>query len=239
MASINGFSVLPFGSSELAKFKIPGTAAKISMRREVARLMVELARDFHQTVEPLNPKSCWGHDHRKIDGGPNWSFHAPGIALDLNASDHPRGKHNTFSNNQEKSIRKLLANHSFQGVRLFRWGGDFHSKVDEMHFEIIVPRAIALKAAGAQHKTVSGGSPGTPDHKPGSRALSLKDPRMQGDDVEYAQRWIGERRAGEPDGFFGPDTRDGVRWYQGLRGIPVTGVCDAETWRNMRIKPTF
>jgi len=238
MASINGFGVLPFGSSDLAKYKIPGSATKLSLRREVASLIVELARDFHQTVEPLNPKSCWGHDHRKIDGGPNWSFHAPGIAIDLNASDHPRGKHNTFSANQEKSIRKLLKNYSFQGVRLFRWGGDFHTKVDEMHFEIIVPRSIALKAISSHPAgPVAHSTP--PDHKPGSRALSLTDPRMTGDDVEYAQRWIGERRAGEPDSVFGTDTREGVRWYQGLRGIPVTGVCDQETWRNMRIKPTF
>jgi peptidoglycan hydrolase-like protein with peptidoglycan-binding domain len=62
---------------------------------------------------------------------------------------------------------------------------------------------------------------------------------MRGDDVEYAQRWIGAREAGKPDGVFGSATRNGVRWYQGLRGIEVTGVCDRKTWRNMGIEPTF
>lgn len=235
MASINGFSVLPFGDSKLAKFKIPGTGARLSLRKEVASLMVGLARDFHQNVEPLNAKSCWGHDFRKIDDSGSWSFHAPGIAIDLNATDHPRGKRDTFSTNQVKSIRKLLQNYSYQGVRLFRWGGDFSTKVDEMHFEIIVPRGIALKAVDGGR--VRGANP--PEHKPGSRELRVTDPRMTGDDVEYVQRWIGEREAGQPDGFFGPDTRDGVRWYQGMRGIEVTGVCDRRTWENMRIKPTF
>jgi peptidoglycan hydrolase-like protein with peptidoglycan-binding domain len=238
MASINGFSVLNFGDPALRKFKIPGTEAKLSLRREVAALMVGLAADFHKNVENLNPKSCWGHDHRKIAGTNSWSFHAPGIAIDLNASRHPRGQRGTFTAGQVTSIRRLLKDYSYHGVRLFRWGGDFHTKVDEMHFEIIVPRGTALKAvASIGHGR---GVPNAqPTHKPGSRQLELRDPRMEGDDVEYVQRWIGDREAGAPDGFFGPDTRDGVRWYQGMRGIEVTGVCDRKTWRNIGIEPTF
>ena len=37
----------------------------------------------------------------------------------------------------------------------------------------------------------------------------------------------------------GDDTVRGVRWYQGMRGIAVTGEVDNVTWRNMRIEPTF
>jgi len=238
MASINGFTVLKFGDPALAKFKIPGTEARVSLRREVAKLMVGLAADFHKNVEELNPKSCWGHDFRKIDETNSWSFHAPGIAIDLNASRHPRGKRGTFTASQVSSIRRLLKDYSYHGVRLFRWGGDFQSKVDEMHFEIIVPRGIALKAIDSLGQARGAPDP-MPKHKPGSRQLELKNPPMEGEDVEYVQRWIGEREAGEPDGVFGSNTRDGVRWYQGLRGIEVTGVCDRKTWRNMRIEPTF
>lgn len=237
MASINGFTVVDFGDPALAKFTIPGTDARVSLRKEIAPLLLGLARDFHRTVEPLNPKSCWGHDHRKISGTNSWSFHAPGIAIDLNATRHPRGTKNTFNANQVKAIRKLLTAHSYHGVKLFRWGADFTTTVDDMHFEINVPRGIALAAVNAGQLVPM---PATPtEHPPGSRALKAVSPPMQGEDVEYVQRWIGERRCGRADGFFGPSTSDGVRWYQGMRGITVTGVCDQVTWKNMRIKATF
>jgi peptidoglycan hydrolase-like protein with peptidoglycan-binding domain len=240
MASINGFSVVKFGDSGLSKFTVPGTNARLSLRKEIAPLLLGLARDFHRTVEQLKPKSCWGHDHRKVSGSNSWSFHAPGIAIDLNASDHPRGVKNTFGNDEVRAIRKLLTDYSYHGVKLFRWGADFSTTVDDMHFEIIVPRGTALAAVKALGQPVPAGTgPGSTAHAPGSRELRATDPAMQGRDVEYVQQWIGERRCGPADGFFGSKSRAGVRWYQGLRGIDVTGVCDRVTWRNMRIRPTF
>jgi hypothetical protein len=239
MSKINGFTVVNFGDPALKTFPIPGTTARLSLRKEVAALMVGLARDFNLTVEPLNHKSCWGHDHRKISGSNQWSFHAPGIAIDLNASAHPRGSSGTFDRDQVKAIRKLLANWSHHGVKLFRWGGDFNTIVDEMHFEIIVPRATAL-AAVEELRPVGTTSlvPVPTPHAPGSRLLKVTSTPMEGRDVKYVQNWIGDP-CGTPDGNYGNNTRKGVIWYQGMRGIAVTGECDKVTWRNMRIEPTF
>jgi len=239
MASINGFSVVKFGDSALAKFAVPGTSVRLSLRKEIAPLMLALARDFHRNVESIKKGECWGHDFRKISGTDTWSHHAAGIAIDLNAPEHPRFKHGTFSSAEVRAIRDLLSNHSYQGVKLFRWGGDFSTNVDEMHFEINVPRGIALAAAqtiGTNH-----GNPpmAAADHAPGTRQLQVADPRLNGADVTYVQKWIGESRCGPADGFFGPGTSDGVRWYQGMRGIAVTGLVDRPTWRNMRIEATF
>lgn len=79
--------------------------------------------------------------------------------------------------------------------------------------------------------------PTTPvDHAPGSRALRLTKPNMQGDDVKFVQRWIGPARAGAPDGVYGPRTESAVRWYQKLRSITVDGICGVETFRQMGIK---
>ena len=75
-----------------------------------------------------------------------------------------------------------------------------------------------------------------PASKVGSRTLKLVDPRMRGQDVRFVQRFIGERRCGPDDGIFGPRTRAGVRWYQSLRGIAVTGTCDANTFRQMGVR---
>jgi hypothetical protein len=72
-----------------------------------------------------------------------------------------------------------------------------------------------------------------PVHKPGSRTLQLVSPHMSGTDILFVQRFIGKAKCGQADGFYGKDTIAGVRWYQDMRGIPVTGVVDARTWHNM------
>jgi peptidoglycan hydrolase-like protein with peptidoglycan-binding domain len=53
--------------------------------------------------------------------------------------------------------------------------------------------------------------------------------------VRFVQRFIGVSQCGPADGFFGPKTEAGVRFYQKLRGIAVTGVCDAAVFRQMGV----
>jgi peptidoglycan hydrolase-like protein with peptidoglycan-binding domain len=74
-----------------------------------------------------------------------------------------------------------------------------------------------------------------PEPRPGSRTLKLAQPRMRGIDVRFVQRFIGVKQAGPVDGVFGPLTERGVRFYQKLRGISVTGVCDRATFREMGV----
>jgi Putative peptidoglycan binding domain len=82
-----------------------------------------------------------------------------------------------------------------------------------------------------------GPSPATssklPVHKPGSRTLGLVSPHLSGTDILFVQRFIGKNKCGKADGFYGKDTVAGVKWYQDMRGIPVTGVVDARTWHNL------
>lgn len=59
--------------------------------------------------------------------------------------------------------------------------------------------------------------------RPGSRVLALG---CRGDDVRFVQRWLGVR----PSGFFGPITAANVRRYQRMRGIPVSGRVERNTW---------
>lgn len=55
---------------------------------------------------------------------------------------------------------------------------------------------------------------------------------MAGDDVRFVQAYIGPA-AGQVDGWFGPQTAKGVRWYQAARGIDQNSVVDARTWYQM------
>lgn len=67
------------------------------------------------------------------------------------------------------------------------------------------------------------------------RTLRLTQPRMTGDDVRFVQRFIGQAKCGAADGVYGPHTEAGVRWYQQMRGVAVTGVCDAATFGQMGV----
>jgi peptidoglycan hydrolase-like protein with peptidoglycan-binding domain len=59
---------------------------------------------------------------------------------------------------------------------------------------------------------------------------------MNGTDVGFIQRFIGASQCGAADGVFGPKTEAGVQFYQKLRGIAVTGECDAAVFRQMGVK---
>lgn len=143
MADINGF---PIGESaetgravaKIETFRVPGTGVDLPVRSDIAPLLIGLATEFHETVEPLDAGSCWGYAYRLVRGGTTPSFHSAGIAIDLNAPRHPLGKPGTFSAAQAKACRALAGRYGC------RWGGDYHGRVDEMHFEIIVSHAAAL-----------------------------------------------------------------------------------------------
>jgi hypothetical protein len=243
---INGFTVLPYGSAALGTYLVPGTGVRLSVRREVAPLLIGLALDYHHTVEPLHPGWCWGHNPRKIAGSTSWSLHAPGIAVDLNAPHHPMGRRGTFTTAQRAAITRLLAKYTHRGTRLVRWGGTYTSRPDEMHFELIAPRAVCLAAVAALQAPAK--HPATPTatpvakpaaHPPGSRLLTLHDPVMSGEDVAFLQGFIGPQQCGPADGDYGARTEAGVRWYQRMRGITADGQVGPATWRQMGIHPTF
>jgi hypothetical protein len=77
----------------------------------------------------------------------------------------------------------------------------------------------------------SGRSAGLPHHKLGSRRLQLKQPHMRGTDVAFVQRFTGA----EDDGNFGENTRDRVKRFQGIVGLPQSGIVERHTWEKMRV----
>jgi hypothetical protein len=108
---------------------------------DVTEVLREVARRFHSEVEPIDGgvRDDWGWAYRPVRGQQTgFSNHASGTAVDLNATQHPRGVKNTFTAAQERAVRRILASMRDErtGREVVRWGEDYTTTVDGMHFEI-------------------------------------------------------------------------------------------------------
>ncbi len=123
---------------------VPGTTRSFRVVKGApGRLLIELASDFDKSVEDLDGGifDDWSYAERPVRGSTTTlSNHASGTAIDVNATRHPLGVRGTFTDDQEAEIRRLL---TFYGDTI-RWGGDYSSRPDEMHFEIVAGRARCL-----------------------------------------------------------------------------------------------
>jgi hypothetical protein len=137
--SQNGWTVL---ESAPPAVTVPGTNVRLTMRPgDVSQVLSEVARRFHSEVEPIDEgiRDDWGWAYRPIRGEQSgFSNHASGTAIDLNATQHPRGVKNTFTAAQKRAVRRILASTRDErtGREVVRWGEDFSTTVDGMHFEI-------------------------------------------------------------------------------------------------------
>jgi D-alanyl-D-alanine carboxypeptidase/Putative peptidoglycan binding domain len=185
----------------------------------------------------LKAGCCWGYTHRNVTGGTSLSFHAFGLALDINAPDNPYSASgaahgHTMPDNAAGLLRPL-------GME---WGGAWTKPRDYMHIEFhgnpdeaaALGTAhrdhLAANAVKAQAATVTAYAHGA---KPGSRTLTAG---ASGDDVAFVQRFIGAKWCGKDDGVFGPGTRAGVLDYQRMRGLAADGVVGSQTWHSMGVR---
>jgi hypothetical protein len=139
--SANGWTASKIRAEiDIDSFLIPGTKIKLTCSKSVAPLLVGLATEFHQLIEPIDEGSLddWGYCYREIrESSTNLSNHSSGTAIDLNSTKHPLGKVGTFPNEKVPMIRALAKKYGCI------WGGDFRSRKDEMHFEIALTPAKA------------------------------------------------------------------------------------------------
>ena len=116
-------------------YQIEGTALKLRCAESVGPLLAAFASEFHKLIEPLDVGALddWGYCYRMVRGDQTkLSCHSSGTAIDLNASHHPLGKADTFPAEKVPMIRALAKKYGL------KWGGDFRSRKDDMHFEVEV-----------------------------------------------------------------------------------------------------
>jgi hypothetical protein len=97
--------------------------------------LAAFAAEFHELIEPIDEGTFddWGYAYRMVRGNPTkLSCHSSGTAIDLNATKHPLGKYDTFAAEKVPMIRALAKKYGL------KWGGDFKSRPDDMHFEVEV-----------------------------------------------------------------------------------------------------
>jgi hypothetical protein len=219
MAALLGFPVLPSGGPQLGTYLVPGTSVKLTVARDVAPILIAVARDFDREVEDLIPGQCGGFNPRRIAGSASWSRHAAGLAIDLNWQKHPMGKRGTFTAAKQAAIKKICARY-----KVVRWGGTYVSRPDDMHLEINAQRPAVLAAVKALQTPPK---PATPTAiKPGTRLLKQG---ASGADVAFVQRWVGATA----DGTFGSATTERVKRYQRIVGLTADGQVGAKTWSKM------
>lgn len=223
MYSQNGYSAKNF--SVIASYTIPSTQIKIALRKgDCSVVLLELLRQFNINVQKLRQSDTGGYNPRSIIGVTTLSNHASGTAVDVRWSNHPLGAVGTFSSDQVRAIRRILA--FMDGV--VRWGGDYRGRKDEMHFEIIgsasAVKRVADKIRGVKAPT---------SHKPVSpkyRGL-LKQGMMNSAAVKLAQAQLKARGWNiTADGDFGQKTDNVVRQFQAQKRLAIDGKIGPKTW---------
>jgi len=135
--SQNGWTINP----PLADLTVHGVTFGGAHTGDAHVVLEYVATRYDAEVERLIAGTCGCYNPRKIPGSDVWSNHASATAIDCNWQRHPLGARGTYTAAQVRAIRRILAD--CNGV--IRWGGDYNSTVDEMHFEIN-KNAAAVKA---------------------------------------------------------------------------------------------
>jgi hypothetical protein len=226
MVYINGF----YGSSSpsatgIKSFRVGTTGVILPVKAEVAPLLIGFAKEFHTKVEPLHVGWCWGYAFRDVRGSSSPSFHSAGLAIDLNAPNHPLGRVGTFNARQRATINALCAKYGL------RWGGNYTYRKDEMHFEVILNRTDAL--ALVRRLQAPPKPSGLPYFKTGSRLpIHYGNRGTDVRDIQHAMNILGNHLV--EDGYFGAVLEYTIKKFQANRYMKITGYVDAITLQRIR-----
>ena len=117
----------------IKSYEVPGAKTKLACAEGAAPLLIGFAAEFHKLIEPIDEGTLddWGYCFRMVRGTTDkLSNHSSGTAIDLNAPKHALGKVGTFPAEKVPMIRALATKYGL------KWGGDYVTRKDEMHFEL-------------------------------------------------------------------------------------------------------
>ena len=111
---------------------------RLRCAKAVAPLLVAACKEWHKSVEKLEPGEVQGYAFRDVRGGNGTlSNHASATAVDIWPSRHPQGdKDGNFTKEQQAAVLAICKKYGL------RSGGTYKTaKPDWMHIEIDLPPA--------------------------------------------------------------------------------------------------
>jgi hypothetical protein len=161
------------------------------IRNEIAELVSRLVRETvnrgYRIGAPGNPSyGCWGYNCRAIDGTSKPSNHSWGLAVDINAPTNPKKR--PLTTNMPRWMPDLWSAYGF------RWGGDYTTTPDAMHYEYMgsIQDAAAHTQIAQNNRLGEGVASDSPTEPTLKRPTTRKDTKMyclmQGDAT--AEWWL-------------------------------------------------
>lgn len=187
---------------------------------------------------------CWGFaDRAKRTDAASTSFHAFGLAIDINAPENPQTRSHRFG-----GLHELPANTGALVRPLgIEWGGSWSPDTppDYMHLELhlspaeartLAARALVSQGVEFQHAVAAvQHAPGRIQTvaRPGARTVKAGS---EGADVATVQRvlnaWYPTLRPPlAVDGQYGPATASRVKYFQTRDHLTVDGIVGPVTWK--------
>lgn len=182
-------------------------------------------------VPRSNTPTAWetgAYNCRKITNGSGFSLHAYGIAADINARTNPFGPR-LVTDMPYAMVSAVKAIRTRDGTQVFRWGGDYRTNKDAMHYEVVA--SPTEMRSGIDWATVSI-EPPNPNDPTTWPTLRRGD---RGPSVKRLAELL--RKAGFTDlnqgSWFGAKTDAAVRAYQTSRKLTVDGIVGLQTWTSL------
>ena len=196
---------------------------------EAFRALDGVMRSFNY-VPRSNSPGAWetgAYNCRKITNGTGYSLHAYGIAADINARTNPYGKI-LITDVPTSMVTAVKAIRTVAGLPVFRWGGDYPSFKDAMHYEVVAsPNELAR---GIDWSTVAAERPDPND----PRSWPTVRKGDKGPSVTRLNELLREAGFSETDKTsFGAKTTAAVRAYQRSRRLQADGVAGLQTWTSL------
>lgn len=172
-------------------------------------------------------KDTGAYNCRQITGGKGYSLHAYGpadrftfwngvtiataLAVDINWTTNPYGPR-LVTDMPRAMVDAVKAVRTNSGAQVWRWGGDYATNKDAMHFEIVcTPSDLRT---GIDPDTLPGASPGTAAARILRRGASGQDVLLYQVLLNQIHGKWPEVPSVEPDGEYGPATEAAVLAFE-------------------------
>jgi hypothetical protein len=181
---------------------------------------------------------CWGYSDRLKKSGAGTSFHAYGLALDVNAPWNPWDVDGPPLSPHRMPVTTGTLVRPLGMV----WGGDFRGPKDWMHIELhLSPAEVADRNGSPLPRRDPPVQPIRPYplppgyyYGPRSGPASSVSNQVRPTQAGLAGlRWAQERLGVTADGLYGPHTASATIGWQRSHGLVVDGLIGPRTWASL------